>query len=133
MKYRLTCLVVSVFLLSPSLSARAADAPPVDRVAGSKLFPVLSATYAVINALDVYTTTTALQSGAGVEANPLMSGVAGSPVALSALKAASTVSTIFLARRLWKRHPAGAITLLVAANVGMALVVSHNARVAGGF
>jgi hypothetical protein len=52
---------------------------------------------------------------------------------LTALKAASTTTTVILARRLWKRHPAGAITLLVVANVGMAVVVAHNAHVAGTF
>ena len=111
----------------------AAEDDAGERRASSKAFPILASTYVALNTLDVYTTTMALRSGAGVEANPLLSPAAGNLAALTAVKAASTAATIVLARRLWKRHPAGAITLLVVANVGMAVVVSHNAHVAGGF
>jgi hypothetical protein len=65
-----------------------------------------------LNALDIYTRTTALQSGAGIEVNPIVGNAAVNPVALTALQAASTTATLVPARRLWKRHPAGAITLL---------------------
>jgi hypothetical protein len=95
----------------------------------SAAFATLASTYVALNALDVYTTTKAIESGAGVEANPLVGGAAANPIALSALKAASTTATIVLARRLWKKHPAAAIVLLVGANAGMSFVVMHNAGV----
>jgi hypothetical protein len=116
-------------VIAPVFATPAITAPATT----SKVFVAMAATYAAMNALDIYTTTKALRSGAGIEANPLVGPVAGSPVALTILKAASTTSTIFLARRMWKQHPKGAIALLVIANVGMGVVVSHNASVAGGF
>jgi hypothetical protein len=122
-----------VLLLVGARQAFAADDTATDRGSHSNVFPLLASTYVALNALDIYTTVTAVRSGAGVEANPLVGAAAANPVALTALKAASTTATLALVRRLWKRHPAGAITLLIAANVGMAAVVSHNARAAGGF
>ncbi len=97
----------------------------------SRTFPILASTYAILNGLDVYTTARVLRSGAGTEANPLVAPVAGNTAALAALKAATTASTILLARALWKEHPKRAIVLLVCANAGMAFVVSHNATIAG--
>jgi hypothetical protein len=126
MKYRFWSTVLAVWLVVGATPVRAAD----DTTPHSKAFPILASTYAVLNGLDVYTTTRALQSGAGVEANPVMGPVAGNTVALAAVKSASTASTIYLARKLWKQHPKSAIVLLVCANVGMGIIVSHNATIA---
>jgi len=113
--------------------ASAADETPGTSLRRSKSFAILASTYVALNAADIYTTATALRSGAGVEANPLVAPAAANPIAFTAVKAASTAATIVVARRLWTRHRAGAIALLVAANVGMAVVVAHNAHVTGAF
>jgi hypothetical protein len=108
----------------------ASEVAPTSR---SLAFPVLATTYVALNAIDIYTTTKAIGSGRGVEANPVMGSVAGTPVALTAAKIATTATTLVLARRLWKQHKTASIVLLVTANAGMGFVVSHNTRVAGGF
>lgn len=133
MRHRLSRVLIFAFIVVLPVTRAAADDVQIDRGAHSRMFPILASTYAVLNGLDVYTTTAVIRSGSGVEANPLVAPAAGNPFALAALKAVSTTATIVVARRLWKRHPAGAIALLVGANIGMGLVVSHNARVAGGF
>jgi hypothetical protein len=117
-----------VLLIFGTLPASAADGV-VDRAGHSKAFPILTSTYITLNAIDVYTTTAAIRSGAGVESNPLVGSAASNPVAMTALKAASTTTTIVLARQLWKKHPAAAIIVLVGANAGMSFVVMHNTAV----
>ena len=122
-----------VLMVIGAIRVSAADEATAPLSPRSKAFSILASTYVTLNALDIYTTTSALRSGAGVEANPVVGPIAANPVALTALKAASTTATLVLAHRLWKHHRAGAITMLVVANIGMAVVVSHNAHVAGTF
>jgi hypothetical protein len=124
----ITVALIVVFLAGTRVWAADNEAAS-DVPSHSKAFAVLASTYVALNALDIYTTTTAIRSGAGVEANPVVAPAAQNPVALSALKAATTATTIVLARQLWKKHPAAAIALLVGANVGMSYVVMHNAEV----
>ncbi len=91
------------------------------------LLPVLYASYAGLQAYDVYSTRQALSRGAR-EANPLMQGTAGNSAAMIALKAGVTVSTIVAAERMWKRNnKVGAIAVLVASNSVAAIVASRNA------
>jgi len=134
MKYRLSCWLLAISLLvlgaAPTFADDAAVEPSVQT---SKTFAILASTYIAVNALDVYTTTKALQSGRGVEGNPVLAPIAGNPWALTATKAAMTATSLLLARRAWKRHRVAAITTLVIANVAMGVVVAHNAHVAGGF
>ena len=121
-------VVVIVLLIFGAGTAAAAEEATAEHSAHSKAFPLLASTYVTLNALDVYTTTRALQSG-GSEVNPIVGPFAAHPVAFGALKAASTTATILAARRIWKRHPAAAIVLLIGANAGMSFVVVHNAGV----
>ena len=124
------------FAISPAATLEPVQLPAeveVARPSRSALFPVLATTYIALNAIDIYTTTKAIGSGRGVEANPLLGSVAGTPVALTAAKIATTATTLVLAKKLWKEHKTASIALLVTANVGMGFVTAHNTRVAGGF
>ena len=89
----------------------------------------LYVSFAVLQALDVHSTTRALNRG-GVEANPLMRGVAQQPLALMAVKAGGAASTIWLTSKLAKRSRTGAFILMAAVNSAYALVVTHNYRAA---
>jgi uncharacterized protein DUF5658 len=84
------------------------------------------ASFATLQALDYHSTTTALSSGVGREANPLMRGVADNPAAFAAVKAGTTAGTIWIAERMRKKHPAGAVVFMLASNAAMAAVVAHN-------
>ena len=100
-----------------------APAPPARPLA----LPALYATAVGLQAFDVYSTLSALHLG-GVEQNPLMKSVVESPAALVATKATVTVASIAAAERLWRtNHRMGAIGLMVASNVMMGIVASHNA------
>jgi hypothetical protein len=114
-------------------TAPAADSPPpIERVAAtsrSQTFPALMFSYAVLNALDVYTTTVALRTGWAAEANPILAPLAQDPGALVAAKIAATVSTMLFARQVRKRHPAAAMAIMVAANVATGFIVTHNTMV----
>jgi len=91
------------------------------------LLPALYASYAGLQAYDVYSTRQALSRGAR-EANPLMQGSAGNSAAMIALKAGVTVGTIVAAERMWKtNNKVGAIAVLVASNSVAAIVASRNA------
>jgi hypothetical protein len=84
-----------------------------------------------LQAYDVYSTTTALNHGAR-EANPIMGGVAGNPIALAAVKAAVTGTSIFAAERMWKQgHRAQAVAVMIISNGLMAAVAAHNHAVIG--
>ena len=89
--------------------------------------PALYASYAALQAFDVYSTRQALARGAR-EANPLMQGVVGNTGAFIAVKAGVGVATIVAAERLWKRNKAAAIAIMVASNGVSAIVAARNAR-----
>jgi hypothetical protein len=93
-----------------------------------RLLPALYASYAGLQAYDIYSTRQALSRGA-VEANPLMQQAAQSSSAMIALKAGVTVGTIVAAERMWKNNnKMGAIAVLVASNGVAAFVAARNAR-----
>jgi hypothetical protein len=124
MCYRL--IVVAVMFVGLPISAagqEVTERPP------SKVFTALAATYAGLNALDVITTERAIQSGRGQEANPLMAPLVRNPYAFALTKAVTTASTIVVVRRIARKHPVAAVVFWVAADVGLGLVVAHNARV----
>ena len=130
----LAATLPSGFAAAPSATFEATELPVEMKPASrSVAFPVLATTYVALNAIDIYTTTKAIGSGRGVEANPVLGSVAGTPAALTAAKIATTATTLVIASKLWKNHKTASIALLVSANIGMGIVVSHNARVAGGF
>jgi hypothetical protein len=113
---------------SPFAATRAAEAD-FSTVRRPALLPALYAATVALQALDAHSTLKGLRSGA-VEANPLMTGVAGNPTALLAVKASAAAGTIYFAEKLWKRNRVAAIVLMAAVNGVTAAVVAHNYRVA---
>lgn len=85
--------------------------------------------FATLQALDVHSTRTALATGAGSEANPLLRGAAQSSASLIAIKAASTVGIIYATEKLRKKNRAAAIALMVGLNTATAVVVAKNYRI----
>ena len=120
------------FAISPTaVIERSVMAPEAGTAASrSKAFPILATTYVALNALDIITTTKAVSSGRGVEANPILGPVAPTPAALTAVKIATTATTVIMAQRLWKHHRVASVVLMVAANIGTGFIVSHNASIA---
>jgi Domain of unknown function (DUF5658) len=119
----------------PTLAAGAAKsvslfppvpAPPSRRPAA--LVP-LYISLASLEALDVHATFDALGRG-GVEANPIMRPLIGSPAAVVAVKAALTGVMIASSEKLWKKNRAAAVLLMVGMNGAYAAVVAHNYSIA---
>jgi len=92
------------------------------------VLPALYASYAALQAFDVYSTRQGLARGAR-EANPLMRDAVGNTGAFVAVKAAVAVGTIVAAERLWKTNKPAAIAVMVASNGVAAIVAARNARV----
>lgn len=97
--------------------------------ASTKPLVPLYVSLGVLQALDVHSTTRALNAG-GVEANPLMRGVANQPGALLAVKAGGAASTIWLTHKLARRNRTGAFIVMAAVNSAYAIVVANNYRAA---
>jgi hypothetical protein len=87
----------------------------------------LYVSFASLQAMDVHSTSRALGRGA-VEANPLMKGVAGNTLTLTAVKMAGSAGVIYAAEKMWKKNRKAAVIFMLAANAGMAWVVQHNYR-----
>jgi hypothetical protein len=85
--------------------------------------------FAVLQGYDYATTASALSSGAGREANPVMAPIVGNRAAFLAVKAGTAAGTMWIAERMWKKHPVGAILFMAALNGMTATVVTHNVRV----
>lgn len=100
-----------------------------NRKRSSSLLAGLYASTAVMQALDVHSTLSALGTGA-VEGNPLMAGVTRNKGAFIAMKAGVAVSAIFAAKGVAKHNKVAAIATLVAINSAYALVARHNYQVA---
>lgn len=92
----------------------------------------LFTSYAVLQALDVVSTVTALNSGNGREANPIVGGLAGHPAAFAAVKGAGAVSTLFFMHRYAKKHPKAAVITMIAFNAGYSYIVTRNLQIAAG-
>ena len=95
----------------------------------SNLLRSLYVTTAVMQALDVHSTLSALNNGA-IEANPLMTQVSKNKAMFIALKAGVTVSTVMAARNMSRRNKVAAVATLLAINSAYALVIHHNYKVA---
>lgn len=113
--------------------ATAADAEQafVGRLDGPgrpKALPLLYASLAALQVMDIVSTTKGLNAGA-VEANPVMAKVVGNRAAFVAVKAGTTAVSIYLAERLWKRNRVAAIATMVGINAMMGVVVAHNQSV----
>ena len=59
-----------------------------------------------------------------------MSGIVGSPVAMTALKVGATAGIILLSEKVRKRNPVAAVVMMVTLNSAYAMVVSHNYAIA---
>jgi cell division protein FtsB len=90
----------------------------------------LYATYAALQLADVASTTAALRSGNGREANPLVRGYAHSPAAMIGVKAAITVGTILALERVREKRPVAVSLTLIALNATLAAVVINNSSIA---
>jgi hypothetical protein len=86
--------------------------------------------FAVLQGLDYRSTTRALRSGAGREANPLMRPIVGNRPAFLAVKAATGIGTIWAGEKLWKKNRAAAVVLMAVMNGAIGAVVAHNMSVA---
>lgn len=113
--------------LAPSRSKTSLASRSVRRPA--PLVP-LYASLAVLQGLDIYTTSSAMSRGA-VEANPGMQAVAGNAWASTAVKAAATAGSIYFIERAWKQNRKGAVILATVINAATAAVVAHNTQVSG--
>lgn len=82
--------------------------------------------FGALQGLDYVSTTRAIASGAGREANPMMKGVVGNRAAFLAAKAGATAGTVWLSERMRKKHPVRAVVFMVATNAAMAAIVAHN-------
>jgi len=89
----------------------------------------LYVSFATLQALDIASTRKALGSG-GVEANPVVAPLAGSPVALTVAKVGAAGAMIYASERLWKPHRKAALLTMIGLNVAYATAVAHNYRVA---
>jgi hypothetical protein len=94
----------------------------------SMLVP-LYVSFAALQVLDITSTRSAL-AGGGVEGNPVMGGVVGSPVAMSALKIGATAGIILLSEKVRKRNPVAAVVMMVGMNSAYAMIVSRNYAIA---
>jgi len=122
-------VVVVGILLSPT-AVWAADEtvqPAVSATRPALLLPLYAGNIA-LQGFDTYSTLTAVQKR-GVEQNPLVSGLTGSPATFVAVKGGVTLLSIVAAERLWKSgHRAGAVATIAVANGLMTAVAINNAN-----
>lgn len=88
----------------------------------------LYASYAALQAYDVYSTRRALAHGAR-EANPLMRAVVGSTPGFVAVKAGAGIAMVVATERLWRKNKTAAIAVMIAANSASAVVAARNAHI----
>ena len=88
----------------------------------------LYAVQITLNALDVHSTMRALDAGHR-EGNPLFND--GSASKMIGAKVASTVLSVYLAEKLWKKNRVAAVVMMAGINAGMMAVVANNYRLAG--
>lgn len=93
------------------------------------LLSALYVTYTGVQVFDLYTTSESLRRG-GREVNPVVAPLAGNLVAFSALKAATSIGTIYCVDRLWRRHRVAAVIMMAGLNGAVGAVAAHNAGVA---
>jgi hypothetical protein len=85
--------------------------------------------FAALQALDYQSTTRAIRSGAGREANPAMQSVVGNRPAFIAVKAATAAGAIWAGEKIWKKNRIAAVALMAAMNGAVGAVVAHNMSV----
>ncbi len=115
----------------PVFTNQSLTTPRPEAISGKRgvLVP-LYVSFAVLQALDMKSTRTALGEGAR-EANPVMTGMVGSPVAFFALKAATGAAVVLATEKLRPRNRIAAIATMAALNSAYAMIVTHNYAAAG--
>jgi hypothetical protein len=91
------------------------------------VLPPLYVSFAAMQVLDTHSTLRAARDGA-VERNPLVAPLIERPMAVVAVKAATTVGAIWLTEKLWRRHRVAAIALMIGINGAYAAIVANNYR-----
>ena len=116
---------------APAAATLAADRAPAapPRPARPKSLVPLYVSFASLQALDVHSTARALERG-GSEANPLLKGVAGNPLALAAVKVAGSAAVVYASEKMRKKNKKAAVVFMLATNAVLAVVVQHNYRAA---
>ena len=118
--------------IADAVQARPIDvAMPGSAAGATSLRRSMYVSFAALQVMDIMSTSKAISGGAS-EANPAMSGFVNNKAAFYGIKAATALSTVFLAERLAKNHPRRAAIMMAVLNVGYAAVVAHNYRVANG-
>ncbi len=98
-----------------------------DHVKRPAILPVLYASFGVLQAWDVYTTSGAVRSGAR-EANPVIAPFTGHLARTIALKAATTAGTVLFVERLWRQNRVAAVVVLAVTNGATMAVAMNNMR-----
>ena len=86
-------------------------------------------TFVGLQALDVHSTFSALESGAR-EANPMVRSALGNPAGLFLLKAGTAAGVVLLTEKLWRRNRTAAVVTMIALNSAYATIAAHNYRAA---
>jgi hypothetical protein len=105
--------------ICPELAQTPAPAPR------SSLLVPLYMSFGAMQVLDIHSTQLGLKRG-GIEWNPMMRGIVGSPVATAAMKMGATAGIILLSEKLRKRNAAAAVMTMVTLTSASAIIVSHN-------
>lgn len=91
------------------------------------LLPALYASFAAVQAWDLYSTSIALKAGAH-EANAAAAPFASNKGSMLGLKMATMAGTILCTERMWKKNRVGAVVLMMAINGTTAAVAMRNMR-----
>jgi hypothetical protein len=81
--------------------------------------------FAALQALDVHSTLSALDTGAR-EANPVVGSAIGSPAGMLIIKAATAAGVVALSERLWRRNRTAAVLTMIGLNSAYAMIAAHN-------
>jgi hypothetical protein len=136
-------LLTAAVVLVLTAAVPASSAEPAATPARASVMPALAATtvrrpaillplyisFAAMQVLDIRSTQQALKGGGG-EGNPVMGGIVGSPVAMTAMKVGATAGIVFLSEKVRKRNPVAAVVMMVGLNSAYAMVVSRNYAIA---
>jgi hypothetical protein len=123
---RLMLALVVLFLAAAPVLAQ--DRDPLKRDRPAPLVPLYVA-FVGLQALDVHSTFSALDSGAR-EANPMVRSALGNPAGLVLLKTGTTAGVVLLTERLWPRNRTAAVITMIALNSAYATIAAHNYRTA---
>ena len=129
-------LTAFAFSATPVCAADNQDGPSISIVQITEAYesrpPILLPLYvgwSALQAYDGYSTLRGVRGGAP-ETNPVVGRLAGQPVALWTVKAATTAASIYLAEQMWRQHHrTRAVVIMAVANGVMAAVAARNASV----